>query len=94
MLSVRKVYDSADWFWPVIAFSLIWISYGNVTVMSYYTDSSFDQLRVNLFSNRSDREAQDFIEKFEGALGKGKGKKLYAYKVMMTKVTITILLTL
>uniref|UniRef100_A0A667X9A2 Transmembrane channel-like protein n=1 Tax=Myripristis murdjan TaxID=586833 RepID=A0A667X9A2_9TELE len=83
-----KVYDSADWFWPVIAFSLIWISYENVTVMSYYTDSSFDQLRVNLFSNRSDREAQDFIEKFEGALGKGKGKKLYAYKVMMTKKLI------
>uniref|UniRef100_A0A3Q2Z6Q3 Transmembrane channel-like protein n=1 Tax=Hippocampus comes TaxID=109280 RepID=A0A3Q2Z6Q3_HIPCM len=30
-------------------------------------------------------EAQEFIEKFEGALGKGKGKKLYAFKVMMTK---------
>lgn len=26
------------------------------------------------------------MEKYEGALGKGKGKKLYAYKVMMTKV--------
>ncbi|XP_029916488.1 transmembrane channel-like protein 2-B [Myripristis murdjan] len=34
------------------------------------------------------KEAQDFIEKFEGALGKGKGKKLYAYKVMMTKKLI------
>ncbi|KAF4793205.1 Transmembrane channel-like protein 2 [Turdus rufiventris] len=31
------------------------------------------------------REAQDFVEKFEGALGKGKGKKLYAYKMMMAK---------
>ena len=32
------------------------------------------------------REAQQFVDKFEGALGKGKGRKLYAYKVMMTKV--------
>ncbi|XP_054630730.1 transmembrane channel-like protein 2-B isoform X1 [Dunckerocampus dactyliophorus] len=31
------------------------------------------------------KEAQEFVEKFEGALGKGKGKKLYAFKVMMTK---------
>uniref|UniRef100_F7BR96 Transmembrane channel-like protein n=1 Tax=Xenopus tropicalis TaxID=8364 RepID=F7BR96_XENTR len=31
------------------------------------------------------REAQDFIEKYEGALGRGKGRKLYAYKVMMVK---------
>ncbi|XP_043560920.1 transmembrane channel-like protein 1 [Chiloscyllium plagiosum] len=31
------------------------------------------------------KEAQEFVEKFEGALGKGKGKKFYAYKVMMTK---------
>ncbi|XP_025025230.1 transmembrane channel-like protein 2 [Python bivittatus] len=31
------------------------------------------------------REAQDFVEKIEGALGKGKGKKLYAYKMMLTK---------
>ncbi|CAM2114505.1 unnamed protein product [Caretta caretta] len=31
------------------------------------------------------KEAQLFVEKFEGALGKGKGKKFYAYKVMMTK---------
>ncbi|XP_026574491.1 transmembrane channel-like protein 2 [Pseudonaja textilis] len=31
------------------------------------------------------REAQDFVEKFEGALGKGKGKKLYAYKMLLTK---------
>lgn len=29
-----------------------------------------------------------FVDKFEGALGKGKGKKLYAFKVMMTKVRI------
>lgn len=32
------------------------------------------------------REAQEFVDKFEGALGKGKGRKWYAYKVMMTKV--------
>ncbi|KAJ8285185.1 hypothetical protein GJAV_G00023250 [Gymnothorax javanicus] len=32
------------------------------------------------------KEAQQFVEKFEGALGKGKGRKLYAYKVMMTKL--------
>ncbi|XP_047448271.1 transmembrane channel-like protein 2-B [Mugil cephalus] len=31
------------------------------------------------------KESQEFVEKFEGALGKGKGRKLYAYKVMMTK---------
>ncbi|XP_055647663.1 transmembrane channel-like protein 1 [Falco peregrinus] len=31
------------------------------------------------------KEAQLFVEKFEGALGKGKGKKFYAFKVMMTK---------
>uniref|UniRef100_A0AAR2JG86 Transmembrane channel-like protein n=1 Tax=Pygocentrus nattereri TaxID=42514 RepID=A0AAR2JG86_PYGNA len=32
------------------------------------------------------KEAQLFVDKFEGALGKGKGRKLYAYKVMMMKV--------
>uniref|UniRef100_A0A3B3UD36 Transmembrane channel-like protein n=1 Tax=Poecilia latipinna TaxID=48699 RepID=A0A3B3UD36_9TELE len=32
------------------------------------------------------KEAQQFVDKFEGALGKGKGRKWYAYKVMMTKV--------
>ncbi|KAI4821357.1 hypothetical protein KUCAC02_029291 [Chaenocephalus aceratus] len=31
------------------------------------------------------RESQEFVEKYEGALGKGKGRKFYAYKVMMTK---------
>ncbi|KAG9354045.1 hypothetical protein JZ751_012169, partial [Albula glossodonta] len=31
------------------------------------------------------KEAQQFVDKFEGALGKGKGRKLYAYKVMMMK---------
>uniref|UniRef100_A0A8C9WQ08 Transmembrane channel-like protein n=1 Tax=Scleropages formosus TaxID=113540 RepID=A0A8C9WQ08_SCLFO len=31
------------------------------------------------------KDAQQFVEKFEGALGKGKGRKLYAFKVMMTK---------
>ncbi|KAM8760027.1 transmembrane channel-like protein 1 [Acanthopagrus schlegelii] len=31
------------------------------------------------------RESQQFVEKYEGALGKGKGRKLYAYKVLMTK---------
>uniref|UniRef100_A0A8C1Z5C4 Transmembrane channel-like protein n=1 Tax=Cyprinus carpio TaxID=7962 RepID=A0A8C1Z5C4_CYPCA len=34
------------------------------------------------------REAQAFVEKFEGALGKGKGRRLYAFKVMMTKKLI------
>ncbi|XP_066513078.1 transmembrane channel-like protein 2-B isoform X1 [Hoplias malabaricus] len=37
---------------------------------------------------RNLKEAQDFVEKFEGALGKGKGRKLYAFKVMMTKKLI------
>ena len=32
------------------------------------------------------RESQQFVDKFEGALGKGKGRKWYAYKVMMKKV--------
>ncbi|KAF6716435.1 Transmembrane channel-like protein 2 [Oryzias melastigma] len=31
------------------------------------------------------KEAQEFVEKFEGALGKGKGRKLYAFKIMMAK---------
>ncbi|XP_042277708.1 transmembrane channel-like protein 1 isoform X2 [Thunnus maccoyii] len=31
------------------------------------------------------RESQEFVEKYEGALGKGKGRKLYAYKVVMIK---------
>ncbi|XP_005260717.1 transmembrane channel-like protein 2 isoform X1 [Homo sapiens] len=31
------------------------------------------------------REAQEFVEKYEGALGKGKGKQLYAYKMLMAK---------
>nr|XP_057926940.1 transmembrane channel-like protein 2-B isoform X2 [Doryrhamphus excisus] len=31
------------------------------------------------------KEAQEFVERFEGALGKGKGRRLYAFKVMMTK---------
>uniref|UniRef100_A0A3P8WJZ7 Transmembrane channel-like protein n=1 Tax=Cynoglossus semilaevis TaxID=244447 RepID=A0A3P8WJZ7_CYNSE len=31
------------------------------------------------------RESQEFVEKYEGALGKAKGRKLYAYKVIMTK---------
>ncbi|XP_037387378.1 transmembrane channel-like protein 2-B [Pygocentrus nattereri] len=34
------------------------------------------------------KEAQGFVEKFEGALGKGKGRKLYAFKVMMAKKLI------
>ncbi|XP_053726853.1 transmembrane channel-like protein 2-B [Synchiropus splendidus] len=34
------------------------------------------------------KEAQEFVEKFEGALGKGRGRKLYAFKVMMTKKLI------
>ncbi|KAM6163823.1 transmembrane channel-like protein 2 [Rhynchocyon petersi] len=31
------------------------------------------------------REAQAFVEKYEGALGKGKGKRLYAYRMLMAK---------
>ncbi|XP_072925933.1 transmembrane channel-like protein 2-A [Hemitrygon akajei] len=31
------------------------------------------------------KESQAFVEKYEGALGKGKGRKFYAYKVMMMK---------
>ncbi|KAL4623165.1 transmembrane channel-like protein 1 [Arapaima gigas] len=31
------------------------------------------------------RESQEFVEKYEGALGKGKGRKFYAYKVLMVK---------
>ncbi|KAM8886080.1 transmembrane channel-like protein 2-B [Spinachia spinachia] len=34
------------------------------------------------------KEAQGFVEEFEGALGKGKGKKLYAFKVLMAKKLI------
>uniref|UniRef100_A0A3Q3LNE1 Transmembrane channel-like protein n=1 Tax=Mastacembelus armatus TaxID=205130 RepID=A0A3Q3LNE1_9TELE len=34
------------------------------------------------------KESQEFVERFEGALGKGKGKKLYAFKVMVTKKLI------
>nr|XP_046242858.1 transmembrane channel-like protein 2-B [Scatophagus argus] len=34
------------------------------------------------------KEAQEFVEKFEGALGKGRGRKLYAFKVMMSKKLI------
>ncbi|KAM8960566.1 transmembrane channel-like protein 2-A [Pelodytes ibericus] len=31
------------------------------------------------------QESQDFVEKFEGTLGRGKGRKLYAYKIMLAK---------
>ncbi|KAM5191601.1 transmembrane channel-like protein 2-A [Mantella aurantiaca] len=31
------------------------------------------------------KESHDFVEKFEGALGRGKGRKLYAYKILMAK---------
>uniref|UniRef100_A0A8P0SC23 Transmembrane channel-like protein n=1 Tax=Canis lupus familiaris TaxID=9615 RepID=A0A8P0SC23_CANLF len=31
------------------------------------------------------REAQEFVEKYEGALGKGKGKRLYAYRMLVAK---------
>ncbi|KAM6965410.1 transmembrane channel-like protein 2-B [Aplochiton taeniatus] len=34
------------------------------------------------------KESQEFVDKFEGALGKGKGRKLYAFKMMMTKKLI------
>ncbi|MBZ3871926.1 Transmembrane channel-like protein 2, partial [Sciurus carolinensis] len=31
------------------------------------------------------RDAQAFVEKYEGALGKGKGQRLYAYRMLMAK---------
>ncbi|XP_068615567.1 transmembrane channel-like protein 2-B [Brachionichthys hirsutus] len=34
------------------------------------------------------KESQEFVEKFEGALGKGKGRRLYAFKVLMSKKCI------
>lgn len=37
------------------------------------------------------RESQEFLENYEGAMGKGKGRKLYACTVMMTKVRNPIL---
>ena len=49
---------------------------------------------VCVFSDWPNREAQEFVEKFEGALGKGRGRKLYAFKVMMTKVIYSFLMTL
>lgn len=43
-------------------------------------------MAVCALSDWSNRESQEFVEKFEGALGKGRGRKLYAFKVMLTKV--------
>ena len=48
--------------------------------------SSFYPVFVSHGTLSLHREAQEFVDKFEGALGKGKGRKWYAYKVMMTKV--------
>nr|XP_025732075.1 transmembrane channel-like protein 2 [Callorhinus ursinus] len=31
------------------------------------------------------REAQEFVKKYEGVLGKGKGKRLYAYRMLVAK---------
>jgi len=39
-------------------------------------------------SSSPSRESQEFVDKFEGALGKGKGRKWYAYKVKMKKVRV------
>lgn len=36
------------------------------------------------------REAKKFVSENEGALGKGKGKKWFAFKMMMAKVSIFI----
>ena len=56
-------------------------------VFQLHDKRDFDSLVDDfVFREWSNREAQEFIEKFEGALGKGKGRKLYAFKVMMTKV--------
>ena len=46
----------------------------------------WSRLNVSLIRCGFRRDAQAFVEKFEGALGKGKGRKMYAYKVMMAKV--------
>lgn len=37
------------------------------------------------------REAKKFVSENEGALGKGKGKKWFAFKMMMAKVSIFII---
>uniref|UniRef100_W5KFT2 Transmembrane channel-like protein n=1 Tax=Astyanax mexicanus TaxID=7994 RepID=W5KFT2_ASTMX len=42
-------------------------------------------LRGKPWPMRKKLESQLFVEKYEGALGKGRGRKLYAYKVMMRK---------
>ncbi len=47
---------------------------------------SFNSMLIQISVYITCREAQGFVERFEGALGKGKGRRLYAFKVMMTKV--------
>uniref|UniRef100_A0A8C7RQ62 Transmembrane channel-like protein n=1 Tax=Oncorhynchus mykiss TaxID=8022 RepID=A0A8C7RQ62_ONCMY len=42
-------------------------------------------LRGKPWPMRKKLESHEFVEKYEGALGKGKSRKLYAYKVMMLK---------
>jgi hypothetical protein len=37
------------------------------------------------------REAKKFVSENEGALGKGKGKQWFAFKMMMAKVSMCIL---
>lgn len=45
------------------------------------------EVKMYFKDTHSCRESQEFLEKYEGALGKGKGRKLYAYKVMMMKAS-------
>lgn len=66
-----------------------------IVLSTYYMFLCYFPLIVGLvaegFCFLVNREAQEFIERFEGALGKGKGRRLYAFKVMMTKVMCSLL---
>ena len=67
--------------------SYIWKIQFNV---KRHKSSSLHGAFISPSSSFLHREAQQFVDKFEGALGKGKGRKWYAYKVMMTKVRLSI----
>lgn len=56
---------------------IVQISFGLVLI---------EVLPLTLFFFFLTREAQEFVEKYEGALGKGKGKRLYAYRMLVAKV--------
>lgn len=48
------------------------------------------QLHLSLILFYFLREAKKFVSENEGALGKGKGKRWFAFKMMMAKVRIFI----